>query len=291
MIVLLILRGLAQIFFGGLRASEYEHLIEGTSLALTDTFLLIMILRSTIDRNITSPVFIMMIGKWTRWILRDRVDYIEGLANVPQSTAIKTTLVLFIVLITDSYCVIKYGLKLENFFTANLNSVFILEFFLGVVETVHLFFEYFLLAYDTMLEDPNFNKPLMQLYGNLIAVGSSLFAQTMFLLLLVKHMVFPIISLRTFTLNLRDFRKYLKNIVQSKRALKLMDTSFPDATIAEILENNTQCIICREELNNENDAAMNLEGPSGILFLFLISKNLISYSSKLNITKNEEILN
>ena len=70
------LRFMAYIFFGGLRGIELEHLIEKSSISMTDTFIILILMHSKFDKNLIKPFLILYLSKWTKWILEDRLGYV-----------------------------------------------------------------------------------------------------------------------------------------------------------------------------------------------------------------------
>jgi len=245
---LVILRIIAFILFDGLRPIEYEHLLEKTSVSITDTFLLLVLMRSKMNKDILMPLGFLILSKWAKWLLEDRLEYIESRLTVPAWSIIRICFVLFAIVVLDLTFTIYFALGLKDT-RPKIEFAFLLEYFLCFVNALNLAYNYFLFAYEDQVashEDNSFNKPLYVLYGNLIAVGTALVAQCMFFVLLVTNLMFPFISIRSFVMNLQDFRKYLKSIVHSRRAIQLQ---FPDATAEELANYDSTCIICREEMN------------------------------------------
>ena len=73
---LVILRIIAFILFDGLRPIEYEHLLEKTSVSITDTFLLLVLMRSKMNKDILMPLGFLILSKWAKWLLEDRLEYV-----------------------------------------------------------------------------------------------------------------------------------------------------------------------------------------------------------------------
>lgn len=76
----------------------------------------------------------------------------------------------------------------------------------------------------------------------------------------IMYIVFVLIMMRVYTLPLfafrpmyyaaRSFRKALKDVINSRRAIHHLNNSFPDATSDELTEADNVCIICREEMQS-----------------------------------------
>lgn len=48
--------------------------------------------------------------------------------------------------------------------------------------------------------------------------------------------------------SLRNFKRALNDVIQSRRAIRNMNTLYPDATADELAAVDNVCIICREEM-------------------------------------------
>lgn len=48
----------------------------------------------------------------------------------------------------------------------------------------------------------------------------------------------------------RSFKKAYNDVVLSRRAIRNMNTLYPDATAAELAAADNECIICREEMHS-----------------------------------------
>ncbi|MEN2496555.1 MAG: E3 ubiquitin-protein ligase synoviolin [Marteilia pararefringens] len=249
-IIFVMLKSLAFIFFGGLRPIEFEHLIEKTSVSITDTFILLMLMHAQLSSSLIKPFLILYLSKWTKWLLNDRLSFLESRLNIPLIDVIRTIVCLMLALVCDLVNLAKYLPHIASM-NPNVNCALLLEYFLESVESLRLLYSYFLFAYEThVTDDSSFNKQLLILYGNLFGVASSLLAQVLFFTLLVHNYIFPFISIRSFMVNLSNFRKYLKTIVHSRRAIRIMESQFADVTQQELEQYDSTCIICREDMGD-----------------------------------------
>jgi len=245
--ILVILRLVTFILFDGLRPIEYEHILDKLSVTITDTFLLLVLMRARFSKEIFIPLGVLTLSKFSRWILEDRLEYIESRLSVPLWSIVRIIFVLASTIGINIGATVYFALKIDSLVPKS-DYAFLLEFFLSLISILNLTYNYFLFAYEDQIathEDTSFNKTLYVLYGNLTAVVFSLIAQCLFFLLLVRNLMFPFISIRSFMVNLQDLRKYLKTISHSRRATQL---TFADATEEELANADSTCIICREEM-------------------------------------------
>lgn len=52
--------------------------------------------------------------------------------------------------------------------------------------------------------------------------------------------------------NFRAFKKALNDVILSRRAIRNMNTLYPDATPEELAAADNVCIICREDMRSGN---------------------------------------
>lgn len=71
-----------------------------------------------------------------------------------------------------------------------------------------------------------------------------------FVLIMMRVYTLPLFAFRSMYYSARSFRKALKDVINSRRAIHHLNNSFPDATSEELTEADNVCIICREEMQS-----------------------------------------
>lgn len=66
-----------------------------------------------------------------------------------------------------------------------------------------------------------------------------------FVSVMIKLFTLPLFALRPMYYTMRDFKKAFHDIVMSRRAIRNMNTLYPDATTEELAAADNVCIICR----------------------------------------------
>lgn len=66
-----------------------------------------------------------------------------------------------------------------------------------------------------------------------------------FVTLMIKLYTLPLFALRPMYYTMRNFKKAFRDIVMSRRAIRNMNTLYPDATAEELAAADNVCIICR----------------------------------------------
>lgn len=67
-----------QIFFGTLRAAEFEHLMERFWYALTETCLAFTVFRDDFNPKFVALFTVLLFLKSFHWLAEERVDYVSG---------------------------------------------------------------------------------------------------------------------------------------------------------------------------------------------------------------------
>lgn len=70
------IRNLLQIFFGTLRAAEFEHLMERFWYALTETCLAFTVFRDDFNPKFVALFTVLLFLKSFHWLAEERVDYV-----------------------------------------------------------------------------------------------------------------------------------------------------------------------------------------------------------------------
>jgi E3 ubiquitin-protein ligase synoviolin len=83
------------------------------------------------------------------------------------------------------------------------------------------------------------------LYLYQINVFFQVFLYVAFVTLMIKLFTLPLFALRPMYYTMRDFKKAFHDIVMSRRAIRNMNTLYPDATAEELAAADNVCIICR----------------------------------------------
>lgn len=110
------------------------------------------------------------------------------------------------------------------------------------------------------------NKGVFMLYSDLILGFFRVLLYMIFMIVMMKIHTFPLFAIRPMfiamkyvapaspsltlsTLSFRAFRKSCSDVIESRRAIRNLNTMYPDLT-AEELANvaDTTCIICREDM-------------------------------------------
>ncbi|KAL5113001.1 E3 ubiquitin-protein ligase synoviolin [Taenia crassiceps] len=128
------------------------------------------------------------------------------------------------------------------------------EYYILFFELISTMLRYGLQVFDSMRDTPWDQKSLYLLYVDVFVGMLRVFFYLEFAPILWKHHPFPLFIIRPIYLNLRFLKKTIRNLVMSRRAIRLMNSVFHDVNAAEIAaSSDAVCIICREEMVPQSD--------------------------------------
>lgn len=237
-----------KVFFGQLRASEMEHLIERSWYAVTETCLAFTVFRDDFSPKFVAMFTLLLFLKCFHWLAEDRVDYMERSPVISFLFHLRVlTLLLFLGLLDAAWVNFAYHSTLTKGATVQL--VFGFEYAILFTIICSVFLKYVLHTIDLQSENPWENKAVYMLYTDLIMGFIKVFLYTAFVAIMIKIHTFPLFAIRPMYLTMRSFKKAVNDIIMSRRAIRNMNTLYPDATPEELASMDNVCIICREDMN------------------------------------------
>ncbi|CAH1791822.1 unnamed protein product, partial [Owenia fusiformis] len=236
-----------KIFFGQLRAAEMEHLIERSWYAVTETCLAFTVFRDDFSPRFVAMFTLLLFLKCFHWLGDDRVDYME------RSPVITITFHLRVLsLLSLLGCLDMYFINLAYYSTllkgASVQLVFGFEYAILLTVILTILVKYVLHTIDLQSENPWENKAVYLLYTELLTGFIKVILYMTFFIIMVKVHTFPLFAIRPMYLTMRQFKKALNDVIMSRRAIRNMNTLYPDATPEELQSGDNVCIICREEM-------------------------------------------
>uniref|UniRef100_A0A3B1IVR3 RING-type E3 ubiquitin transferase n=1 Tax=Astyanax mexicanus TaxID=7994 RepID=A0A3B1IVR3_ASTMX len=110
------------------------------------------------------------------------------------------------------------------------------------------FIKYTLHTIDLQSENPWENKAVYMLYTELFTGFIKVLLYMAFMTIMIKVHTFPLFAIRPMYLAMRQFKKAVTDAIMSRRAIRNMNTLYPDATPEDLQASDNVCIICREEM-------------------------------------------
>ncbi|GAB6022170.1 hypothetical protein CHUAL_006307 [Chamberlinius hualienensis] len=248
-LVIVILTGelMRKLFFGQLRTAELEHLIDRSWYVVTETCLAFTIFRDDFSPKFIAFFTLLLFLKCFHWLGDDRVDYMERSPAITMLFHIRVISLLVVLGFLDAYFVqLAYHSMLTK--GASVQLVFGFEYAILFTVVVNIFIKYVLHTIDLHSENPWENKAVFLLYTELVVGLVKMVLYMLFVGIMIKIHTFPLFAIRPMYLTMRTFKKALNDVIMSRRAIRNMNTLYPDATAEELATLDNVCIICREEM-------------------------------------------
>ncbi|KAK7493457.1 hypothetical protein BaRGS_00015357 [Batillaria attramentaria] len=247
--VFVILMGklLRKIFFGQLRAAEMEHLIERSWYAVTETCLAFTVFRDDFSPRFVALFTLLLFLKCFHWLAEDRVDFMERSPVISFLFHVRVWSLLIFLGLLDMYFVnhAYYSTLLKG---PTVQLVFGFEYAILLTVVAMTFIKYVLHTIDLQNENPWDNKAVYLLYTELFMGFTRVVLYICFMIIMIKVHTFPLFAIRPMYLAIRSFKKALHDVIMSRRAIRNMNTLYPNATEEELASGDNVCIICREEM-------------------------------------------
>ncbi|KAL7419908.1 E3 ubiquitin-protein ligase hrd1 [Cryptotrichosporon argae] len=245
-----------RVFFGQLRAIEYEHLFERLWIFLTESLLAL-----TIFRDDFSPAFAVMYGvlvflKCFHWITADRVDYMDQIP-APGPPRLFHLRVVGIIAILAALDLLLLAYATESILIDGVSAMllFASEFAILVASIAGTGARYVVGVVDLRRaggrdDAPSWEeKSMWMFYIDLAVDFAKLITYLVFFTIILLNYGLPLHILRDVYMTLRSFLARCADLVRYRAATRNMDALYPDATEAELAAlGDRTCIICREEM-------------------------------------------
>ncbi|KAI1898989.1 hypothetical protein AGOR_G00078060 [Albula goreensis] len=233
-LVFLLGKFMRKVFFGQLRAAEMEHLIERSWYAVTETCLAFTVFRDDFSPRFVALFTLLLFLKCFHWLAEDRVDFMERSPNISWIFHFRVlSLMLLLGIITRG---------------ASVQLVFGFEYAILMTMVLTTFIKYTLHTIDLQSENPWENKAVYMLYTELFTGFIKVLLYMAFMTIMIKVHTFPLFAIRPMYLAMRQFKKAVTDAIMSRRAIRNMNTLYPDATPEDLQATDNVCIICREEM-------------------------------------------
>lgn len=247
--ILVILMGklMRKVFFGQLRAAEFEHLMERSWYAVTETCLAFTVFRDDFSPKFVALFTVLLFLKSFHWLAEDRVDFMERSPVISWLFHIRVLSLLTMLGALDLHFV---GHAYQSTVTkgASVQLVFGFEYAILLTIIINITIKYALHTIDLNSENPWDNKAVFLLYTELVMGFFKVFLYIAFVAIMVRIYTLPLFAFRPMYYTMRSFKKAFNDVILSRRAIRNMNTLYPDATPEELAAADNVCIICREEM-------------------------------------------
>uniref|UniRef100_A0A3Q0RBN2 RING-type E3 ubiquitin transferase n=1 Tax=Amphilophus citrinellus TaxID=61819 RepID=A0A3Q0RBN2_AMPCI len=246
-LVFLLGKFMRKVFFGQLRAAEMEHLIERSWYAVTETCLAFTVFRDDFSPRFVALFTLLLFLKCFHWLAEDRVDFMERSPNISWVFHLRVLSLMGLLGVMD-FLFVNHACHSIITRGASVQLVFGFEYAILLTMVLTTFIKYILHTIDLQSENPWDNKAVYMLYTDLFTGVVKVFLYIAFMTIMIKVHTFPLFAIRPMYLAMRQFKKAVTDAVMSRRAIRNMNTLYPDATPEDLQASDNVCIICREEM-------------------------------------------
>ncbi|XP_059371484.1 E3 ubiquitin-protein ligase synoviolin-like [Carassius carassius] len=246
-LVFLLGKLMRKVFFGQLRAAEMEHLIERSWYAVTETCLAFTVFRDDFSPRFVALFTLLLFLKCFHWLAEDRVDFMERSPNISWVFHFRVLSLMVLLAVLD-FLFVNHACHTIITRGASVQLVFGFEYAILMTVVFTTFIKYTLHTVDLQSENPWDNKAVYMLYTELFTGFIKVLLYMAFMTIMIKVHTFPLFAIRPMYLALRQFKKAVTDAIMSRRAIRNMNTLYPDATPEDLQATDNVCIICREEM-------------------------------------------
>jgi len=236
-----------KIFFGQLRAAEFEHLMERGWYAVTETCLAFTVFKDDFSPKFVALFTLLIFLKSFHWLAEDRVDFMERSPSISLLFHVRV-LSLACLLASVDCLFISHAYHSTLTKGASVQLVFGFEYAILLTIIINTLVKYVLHSIDLHSENPWEAKAVFMLYAELIIGFIKVLLYVLFIVIMVRIYTLPLFAVRPMYLTMRAFKKAFNDVILSRRAIHNMNTWYPDATPEELAATDNVCIICREEM-------------------------------------------
>ncbi|XP_056625575.1 E3 ubiquitin-protein ligase synoviolin [Triplophysa dalaica] len=246
-LVFLLGKFMRKVFFGQLRAAEMEHLIERSWYAVTETCLAFTVFRDDFSPRFVALFTLLLFLKCFHWLAEDRVDFMERSPNISWVFHFRVLSLVGLLGVLD-FMFVNHACHSIITRGASVQLVFGFEYAILMTMVLTTFIKYTLHTVDLQSENPWDNKAVYMLYTELFTGFIKVILYMAFMTIMIKVHTFPLFAIRPMYLAMRQFKKAVTDAIMSRRAIRNMNTLYPDATPEDLQATDNVCIICREEM-------------------------------------------
>uniref|UniRef100_A0A8C7SZ27 RING-type E3 ubiquitin transferase n=1 Tax=Oncorhynchus mykiss TaxID=8022 RepID=A0A8C7SZ27_ONCMY len=246
-LVFLLGKFMRKVFFGQLRAAEMEHLIERSWYAVTETCLAFTVFRDDFSPRFVALFTLLLFIKCFHWLAEDRVDFMERSPNISWVFHFRVFSLMLLLGVLD-FLFVNHACHSIITRGASVQLVFGFEYAILMTMVFTTFIKYTLHTVDLQSDNPWDNKAVYMLYTELFTGFIKVLLYMAFMTIMIKVHTFPLFAIRPMYLAMRQFKKAVTDAIMSRRAIRNMNTLYPDATPEDLLASDNVCIICREEM-------------------------------------------
>ena len=192
--------------------------------------------------------------KCFHWLVEDRVGFMERSPAISILFHSRAVLLLGLLCALDAFF-IHHAYHSTLIKGASVQLVFGFEYAILLTVVAMIAVKYVLHSIDLQRDTPWENKSVYMLYTELFLGFAKVVLYILFMGIMIKVHTLPLFAIRPMYLTTRAFKKAVHDVIMSRRAIRNMNSLYPNATAEDFESADNVCIICREEMQAAPAAA------------------------------------
>jgi E3 ubiquitin-protein ligase synoviolin len=240
---------LKSVYFGRLRDTEVEQLVERCKYSIMETCLALTIFRHELTPFVLLLFGFLLFTKVFHWLCRGRIDHLEQVVPVPVHTHLRMQFLLFCLILVDvavAYRCIEVTILAGN---KSVLLLFGFEFVVLLIGAFNYAVRYALLVADSVRENGLQYKGFYIMILDILCDGLKFVIYVAFFSLVFVHYGLPIHIVREVWICFLTFQQRLLSFIRYMRLTRRLDERLEDASPEEI-EHAGNCLICREAMTS-----------------------------------------
>jgi E3 ubiquitin-protein ligase synoviolin len=272
-------RIIKSIYFGTLRPTEIEVLVEKAKYSIIDTCLALTIFRNDFNARLLMQFGFLIFMKLLHRLARARMEYMEQITPVPASMGFRMVILLLSMLCVDTVGVL-YAMDdiLEH--GRSVLILFGFEFGLLAIYAMNLTVRFLIQQIDAQCENGLQSRGFLVMLTDVLSEGVKVVINVAFFVVVFQQYGMPIHLIRDVWVAYYSFHKKVVGVLKYLQLVRNLQARFPDAT-GEELQAAGDCLVCREAL----EAGKKL--PCGHVFHFHCLKSWLQHQQSCPLCRSD----
>lgn len=236
-----------RVFLGDLRAQEMELLSDNIRPTIMSLLFFLTIFRTQFYSTFIAAIVLLVFTKAAHWVTEARVHYMEQSPSDSNWTYVRLGSLIVLLFLLDMTVVLWTASK--TLITGpSLVLLFGFEYCILAVSCASMMVLFVLNLISIRREQTWHAKGSYVLYLEFCGSALQSLIYLAFFFIIFRHYGIPLHIIRSMYLTFASFYKSLSKLITYRRAISQMDQRYPDATVEELENADSVCIVCRDEM-------------------------------------------
>ncbi len=239
--------GAKRLFLGELRAAELEMLTDNIRPTIMSLLFFLTIFRTNFNASFLSAVVLLLFFKAAHWVAEARVSSMESSPGDSNLTHVRLGVLIGLLFFIDQSIVV-WAASWTYSGGPSLILLFGFEFCILAVSAASNMVMFALNLISIKQDQTWHAKGTYVLYLEFLASAVQSLVYLVFFFIIFRYYGLPLHIIRSMYLTFASFQRSLAKLLTYRRAVSQMNHRYPDASADELLNADSVCIVCREEM-------------------------------------------